>query len=193
MFEARTLILWGLMLSAWTFYAMIGFTTDTSAKTIVIVNLVQGFAISLLIIPGNTVAFLTMPAHLRTSGTSMLTLIRNTASSIGISLVIANLTGTTTAVRSQLAEHINPFNDALKVPDVASIIDLTTDQGRALVDQMLTVQATVIAYANDFKILFTMCLAAMPFVLLIGSTRALREARSRHAASRNQPPAAGLE
>ena len=50
-------------------------------RTIVIVNLVQGFAISLLIIPGNTVAFLTMPAHLRTSGTSMLTLIRNTATS----------------------------------------------------------------------------------------------------------------
>ena len=45
----------------------------------------------LVFVPLSTVAFLTLPNHLRTDGTSMLTLMRNVASSIGISIVIAQL------------------------------------------------------------------------------------------------------
>ena len=45
-----------------------------------------------MFVPLSTVAFLTLPNHLRTDGTSMLTLMRNVASSIGISIVIAQLT-----------------------------------------------------------------------------------------------------
>ena len=40
--------------------------------------------------PLNTVAFMTLPPHLRTDGTAMLTLVRNVAGSIGISVVIAS-------------------------------------------------------------------------------------------------------
>ena len=65
-------------------------------------------------IPLSTVAFLTLAAALRTDGTAMLTLVRNVASSVGISVVIANLTNKTTTFYSQLAEHITPFNDALQ-------------------------------------------------------------------------------
>ena len=32
-------------------------------------------------------------------------------------------------------------------------IDLATDQGRALADQIVTQQAVIIAYANDFMLL----------------------------------------
>ena len=67
----------------------------------------------------------------------MLTLVRNVASSVGISVVIANLTSKTTTFYAQLAEHITPFNDALMNPDVTRWIDLATDQGRAIADQML--------------------------------------------------------
>ena len=54
--------------------------------------MLQGFGFGLVFVPLSTVAFLTLPNHLRTDGTSMLTLMRNVASSIGISLVIAQLT-----------------------------------------------------------------------------------------------------
>ena len=80
----------------------------------------------------------------------MLTLVRNVASSAGISVVIANLTSMTTMFHSQLVEHITPFNDALQNPDVSRWIDLATDQGRALADQMITLQAVIMAYANDY-------------------------------------------
>jgi DHA2 family multidrug resistance protein len=172
--EARYLILTGLAITAGTLYHMTGFTADTSARTIVLTGLVQGFGMGFVFIPLSTVAFLTLPAHLRTDGTSMLTLVRNVASSVGISVVIANLTSKTTVFYSQLAEHVTPFNDALQAPDVTRYIDLATDTGRALADQLLTLQAAVLAYANDFALLVAICVFAFPFVMAIGSTASLR-------------------
>ena len=137
-FEARWLILIGLTLTALTMYQMTGFTADTSGRTIVIIGLVQGFGMGFVFIPLSTVAFLTLPPRYRTDGTSMLTLVRNVASSAGISVVIANLTNMTTTFRSQLVEHISPFNDALHSPDVSRWMDIATDQGRALAEQMVT-------------------------------------------------------
>jgi DHA2 family multidrug resistance protein len=176
-FEARWLILIGLTLTAATMYQMTGFTTDTSGRTIVIIGLVQGFGMGFVFIPLSTVAFLTLEARYRTDGTSMLTLVRNVASSAGISVVIANLTNMTTTFRSQLAEYISPFNNALQNVDVARWLDLTTDQGRALADQMITVQAVVMAYANDFMLLTLICVLSIPFIFLIGTTASLRGGR----------------
>ncbi|MGE3877059.1 MAG: DHA2 family efflux MFS transporter permease subunit [Parvibaculaceae bacterium] len=179
--EARYLVFGGLALTTFALHEMIGFTDQTPASTIVIINLVQGVGLSLVFIPLNTVSFMTLPAHLRTDGTAMLTLIRNISSSIGISVVIANLTNKTTAFHSQLAEHITPFNDALQMPDVASVFDLATPQGRALIDQLVTQQATVIAYINDFKLLMFVAIVTLPFVLLMGSSRGIRKP-AQHAA-----------
>jgi MFS transporter, DHA2 family, multidrug resistance protein len=176
-FEARTLILIGLTLTAATLYQMTGFTTNTSKQEIVICGLIQGFGMGFVFIPLSTVAFLTLPQHLRTDGTAMLTLVRNVASSVGISVVIANLSSKTTTFYAQLAEHITPFNDALQNPDITRWLDLATDQGRALADQMLTVQAAVLAYANDYALLTAVCVIALPFVLAIGSTASLRGGR----------------
>ena len=90
--EARTLIVGGLGLTCLSLFYMTGWTDQTDVPTIVIVSIVQGFGFGLVFVPLSTVAFLTLPNHLRTDGTSMLTLMRNVASSIGISIVIAQLT-----------------------------------------------------------------------------------------------------
>lgn len=173
-FEARYLILFGLVLTAVTLYQMTGFTADTPGRTIVILGLVQGFGMGFVFIPLSTVAFLTLSPQLRTDGTSMLTLVRNVASSVGISLVIANLTSKTTVFYSQMAEHITPFNDALQMPDIKGIVDLATDQGRAIADQLMNIQAQIMAYAVDYALLTAVCVIALPFVFAIGSTASLR-------------------
>jgi DHA2 family multidrug resistance protein len=167
--EARTLVGLGFLISAATLYAMIGFTTDTSAETIVVLGVIQGVGLGLVFVPLSTVAFTTLPSHLRTSGTAMLTLVRNIGSSVGISMVIATLTSTTTVMHARLAEDITPFNNALQ--QAGSMLSTATDQGRALLDLMLTQQATIISYDNTFKLLMVLTLAVLPLVLLIGSSR----------------------
>ena len=113
-----------------------------------------------MFVPLSTVAFLTLPDHLRTDGTSMLTLMRNVASSIGISIVIAQLTEGSRRSYAILSEHINPFNHALQMPDVAGMINLNTDAGRAMADVMVNVQAQIIAFSHDYQLvtLFILCL-----------------------------------
>jgi DHA2 family multidrug resistance protein len=153
---------------------MIGFTNETSQSTIISVTVVQGMGLGLVFVPLSTVAFATLPAHLRTDGTAILTLVRNIGSSVGISVVIANLTSTTTAMHARLTESVTPFNDALKMPNVTDIIDLTTEAGLALLDQLVWQQATIIAFANDFKLLMWMTLISIPLVFVIGSSRTPR-------------------
>jgi MFS transporter, DHA2 family, multidrug resistance protein len=172
--EARWLILTGLVLTAWTLYGMVGFTNDTSARTIVTISVVQGVGLGLVFVPLSTVAFSTLPGHLRTEGTAILTLVRNIGSSIGISIVIANLTSTTTVMHANLAEYITPFRNALQMPNVTSVIDLASDTGKALADMLLTQQATIIAYANSFLLLMVLTLVMLPMILIIGSSRVAR-------------------
>jgi DHA2 family multidrug resistance protein len=169
--EARYLVLIGLMLSAYTLNWMSGFTEQVPGKTVVISSIVQGFGVGLVFVPLSTVAFTTLPAYLRTDGTSMLTLVRNIGSSIGISMVIAQLTSTTTRMHAHLAEYITPFNNALQMPDVAANLSLSSPTGQAMLDQMVTQQAEVIAYANDFKLLTYLTLVVLPLVFVIGSAR----------------------
>jgi DHA2 family multidrug resistance protein len=88
--------------------------------------------------------------------------------------MIANLTSTTTAMHARLGESVTPFNDALKVPDVAGVLDLTTEAGLALLNRLVTQQATIIAFANDFKLLMWLIIASIPLVLIIGSARGPR-------------------
>jgi DHA2 family multidrug resistance protein len=169
--EARYLVLTGLMLSAFTLNWMADFTEMVSSQTIVLSSVVQGFGLGLVFVPLSTVAFTTLPGYLRTDGTSMLTLVRNIGSSIGISVVIAQLTSTTTRMHAHLAEYVTPFNAALQMPDVASKLSLSSPTGQAMMEQIVTQQASVIAYANDFKLLMYLTLATLPLVFIIGSAR----------------------
>jgi len=171
MVEIRYLILTGLILTGGTLYHMTGFSLDTTQSTIVYTSVVQGVGLGLLFVPITTVAFSTLPGHLRTGGTAILTLVRNIGSSIGISMVIANLTSKTTEMHARLTEQVTPFNDALQMPDVASNLNTHTDLGRALLDAIVTQQAALIAYLNDYKLLMFLTLAMIPLVWIIGTAK----------------------
>ncbi len=170
--EARTLIISGLSLTCLSLFYMTGWTDQTDVPSIVIVSILQGFGFGLVFVPLSTVAFLTLPNHLRTDGTSMLTLMRNVASSIGISIVIAELTEGGRRVYAVLSEHINPFNHALQMPDVRGMIDLNSDAGRAMADVMVGLQAQIIAFSQDYQMVMIFTLCAIPLAIMIGSTKA---------------------
>jgi DHA2 family multidrug resistance protein len=170
--EARTLIIGGLSLTCLSLFYMTYWTDQTGVPEIVTLSIVQGFGFGLVFVPLSTVAFLTLPNHLRTDGTSMLTLMRNVASSIGISVVIAQLTEGSRRVYAVLSQHINPFNNAMQMPDVRGMIDLGTDKGRAMADVMVSLQAQIIAFSQDYQMVMLFTLCAIPAAITIGSTKA---------------------
>ncbi|WP_424631547.1 MDR family MFS transporter [Bradyrhizobium sp. SYSU BS000235] len=170
--EARTLIASGMILMSVSLFFMTGWTDQTSVPTIVVVSIAQGFGLGLVFVPLSTVAFLTLPNHLRTDGTAMLTLVRNVASSIGISVVIAKLTEGGRQAYAILNEHVTPFNHAMQMPDVAGILNMKTDSGRAIMDVLLQVQAQIIAFSRDYQMVMIVTLCAIPLALMIGSSKA---------------------
>ena len=176
--EARTLIISGLGLTAASLFQMTGWTDMTQANEIIIVSVVQGFGFGLVFVPLSTVAFLTLPGQLRTDGTSMLTLLRNVASSVGISIVIAQLTEAGRRIYAKLSEQINPFNHALQMPDVSGMINLNTDAGRAMADRMVAAQSQIIAFSHDYQLVMIFILVSIPLALMIGSTKAALRAQS---------------
>jgi DHA2 family multidrug resistance protein len=99
-------------------------------------------------------------------------LIRNLGSSIGVSILIANLTSKTTEMRARLAESVTPFNQALADP-AAALLDPKSDTGRALLEQIVGQQAAIIAYDNNFKLMMVVTLLAFPLIVLVRAQKAL--------------------
>jgi MFS transporter, DHA2 family, multidrug resistance protein len=97
---------------------------------------------------------------------------RNVASSIGISLVIAQLTQGTRYSYAVLSEHIHPFNHAMQMPDVRGMLDMATDKGRGLADLLVKTQAQIIAFAQDYQMVMIFTACAIPLAIMIGSTKA---------------------
>jgi DHA2 family multidrug resistance protein len=170
--EARTLIISGLLLTAASLYYMTYWTDQTGVPEIVTISIIQGFGFGLVFVPLSTVSFMTLPGHLRTDGTSMLTLMRNVASSIGISVVIAQLTEGGRRIFAVLNNNVTPFNHAMQMPDVAGMINMNTDHGRAMANVMIELQAQIIAFSQDYQLIMIFILASIPLAIMIGSTKA---------------------
>ena len=178
MIEPRYLILGGLLITAATLYEMTGWSLDVQQTTIVVTSVAQGIGLGLLFVPVTSVAFTTLPGTLRNGATSMTTLLRNIGSSIGISMMIANLTSKTTIMHETIGAAVTPFNNALQMQDVATNLNMATDAGKAMLDGIITQQAALIAYLNDFKLLMVLTLLMVPLVMLIGTTKSPAAAAS---------------
>jgi len=86
---------------------------------------------------------------------------RNIGSSIGISAVTATLVRNTQIMHARLAEDVTPYLSPLhQVP-------ATTAKGLAALNQLVTTQASMIAYNNCFKMMMILSLCALPLVALV--------------------------
>ncbi len=169
--DTRILLFIGLAITAWAMYDMIGWTPDVSQWTIISVGFVQGAGLGFLFVPLTTIAFATLPAEMRGDGTGLYNLSRNIGSSVGIAVVSALLIENTQINHASIAAYVTPFNHAFQAPAAAGL-DPMTAVGRASLDSIVTLQATIIAYMDDFKLLMIMSLAVMPLVFLLRKPKA---------------------
>ena len=173
--DARLLIGIGIACSAVSLWVMTGISPDISVFTIVWTSVVQGIGLGLVFVPLNTISFATLPPQLRTEGASVWTLIRNMGSSIGVSIVIAQLTSGTSLMHARIAELITPFNAGFQL-NFLPLLDPTTTEGVANIDRMVTGQAAIIAYQNDFLLMTLMGVFCLPLVLFFKSPKRARAA-----------------
>jgi DHA2 family multidrug resistance protein len=164
--DTRVLLAIGLGLTAWAFYAMTGWTPDVSQMTIIGVGIIQGIGLGFLFVPLSVVTFATLPPERRTEGTAISTLLRNIGSSAGISVVSSMLTQNTQVNHANIAQYVTPVNRAFENPIVAQLWNPVTAAGRAALDAVVTRQAQIIAYIDDYKLLMFATLAVVPLLIV---------------------------
>ena len=164
--DTRLLLGLGLGLTASAFYAMTGWTPDVSQSTIIGVGVLQGVGLGFLFVPLSTVTLATLSPEQRTEGAGLYNLSRNIGSSVGISVVNALLTRNTQINHADIAQHVTAVNRAFENPAVTQFWNPLTAAGRAALDAMITQQAQVIAYIDDYKLLMIATLAVIPLLIV---------------------------
>ncbi len=164
--DTRVLLGIGLGLTAWAFYAMTGWTPDVSQAAIITVGLIQGAGLGFLFVPLSSVSLGTLPQQRRTEGAGIYNLSRNIGSSVGISVVNALLTSNTQVNHAQIAVHVTAVNRGFEMPTVSQLLNPLTAAGRAALDAVMTQQAQIIAYIDDYKLLMIATLAMLPLLMV---------------------------
>jgi MFS transporter, DHA2 family, multidrug resistance protein len=167
--DPRINITAGLGIMAWALYEMTHFDLQVDTWSLTWTGFVQGVGMGLSMIPLMTMAFSTLPGALRTEGTGVYNLIRNIGGSVGISVAFTLLDTNGQVNHSTLAQFINPYSHALQ--RAAGNMDLSNTHDLAMLNGLVTRQAAMISFNNDFMLMMILTLVAIPAVLLLRRPR----------------------
>lgn len=165
--DPRKVTFFGMVLAAVTMWWYSTFTEDIDMTTMLIVNFFQGVGFSCFIVPVNTVAFSTMAPEQRDVGTAFYSLLNNLGRSVGIALLANLLARNSQSSHALLSEHINPFSSMIRHLGLPEVWDITTAAGLLAINRLVTRQAEMIAYINDFQLLALLIVACMPVLFLM--------------------------
>jgi DHA2 family multidrug resistance protein len=165
--DGRALMALGLALYAYSLVQMTHFSLLMDDWPIITSGFIQGAGFGFAYVPLSAVAFTTLPSNLRNEGTAFFNLLRATGSSVGIASMTFLLTQNIQRLHASLAEHITPYNVASGPAMVAAHVTTDTLQGLAALNAMITKQAAMIAYIDDFRLMMLLTLPTLPLLLLL--------------------------
>jgi MFS transporter, DHA2 family, multidrug resistance protein len=166
-FDPRLIMLGGILMIAGTMWSMSGWTPDIDAWSMATTTFVQGIGLGFVFIPLQVVAYATLAPELRGDATALFSLVRNVGSAVGISISSFLLSQGTQIMHARIAESVTPFNRSLQTGAAFFMWNSATGPGRLALNAEVTRQASIIAYANDFKFMLFVTLASAPLLLLL--------------------------
>jgi len=175
-YDLRWLIVFGLVLCALALIGMGRFNLQTDYWTIARVRIVQAVGLGFLFIPINTAAFVDVPRRVSSNASAIINLSRNLGGSIGIAVATTVLERAAQTHHSVLVGHLvngDPHYraalDGLGALFVAHGSDTAESlmRAHAVLAAMVTRQATMLAYVDDYHLLAVLFLAVVPLVFLL--------------------------
>lgn len=163
--DARALVLFGLALTMIAFWMMTGFDTQMDRGPIIWSGLLQGFGLGFVFVPFSTLTFATLATKYRGDGTSMFALVRNVGSGVGISIVTSVLARMVATNHEEIAGRLTA--DAPAVRDLAPGLLAHNRTLAAQIDGLVTQQAAMIAYIDNFHLMLIFTAMALPIVFLL--------------------------
>jgi len=163
--DQRILLFVGCVLNAWAAWNMSVLTSSVDYWSLAWPRFVQGLGVGLIFVPLNAVGLATIPRISMGNATALLNVVRNLGGGAGVAVVSMLLARRTQEHQSTLVAHVNPFDaetaarlSAWTAHFGSQGADSFTAQRRALamVYQEVTRQAQVLAFADDFWLLFVL-------------------------------------
>ena len=181
--QPRILVLIGISLVATSTYLMSIYTLETSARTVIIAIIVQGFGFSSLFVPLTAVALSTIPRYRLSDATGLNSLLRQIGGSLGLAAFATLLPKFVAAARNALASHL-PVGRPELLDRLAAIErglmargydadSAHTAAGRVLGGTVMR-QATVLAFERMFLLAGIAFLFILPLVLFLKSPTGAR-------------------
>ncbi len=165
--DARFLILAGLLITAYSLWGMAEFSPIMGSRLVVTNGVIQGLGLGFLFVPLSTLAFATLSPELRTEASSLFSLVRNLGSSVGISIMATMLAQNTQINHADLAARISSFNPALDAMTLPGGMTAGSTTVLAYLNHLATMQAQMISYLDDFRMMAFVTLACVPMLLLL--------------------------
>jgi len=165
--DPRLLMLGGIVVICGSMWRMVDWTPDVDEWSLAVTTFTQGLGLGFVFIPLQVVAFATLAPELRGDGTALFSLVRNVGSGLGISISSFLLTQGTQIMHARIAEGITPFSRSLQTGGAFMLWNSVSGPGKAALNAEVTRQASIIAYANDFKLMLFVSIASALLLLLL--------------------------
>ena len=166
--DPRWLMGAGALILLWSMWEMSGWTPAISFSTLGATTFIQGIAMGLIFVPMNMYTYSTLAQSYRTDGSSILNLVRNVGSAVGVSLTTTVLSSSTQINYNQLAEHASPFNRALGQNAASLMLGPQMPFGAENLSNIILQQSLIISYQNTFLFMFY---ASLPVLFVILTLR----------------------
>jgi DHA2 family multidrug resistance protein len=184
-FEARWLIVFGLVVAAVGLFQMSGFNLDVDFRTAMWARTIQALGMAFLFVPINTTAFSSVKPEKLGYATGLMNLFRNIGGSAGIAMITTIVARRQQFHQEVLVSHLTPLDGGLDqmlngmtanlVAHGATGADATV-QAQGLLYGLVQRHAAMLAMADTFWVLALVFLALIPLVLCLRMTPAPRGA-----------------
>lgn len=176
----RSLIGFGLLVSAYSFYDLSRMSLDVGYWDIFISQFLQGVGFGMIFVALSTAALSTVDKHRMTDASGLYNVVRQVFGSIGISIAATQLIKGVSWNRAVLVENINnsrdiaPYwYDSLKGAMIGQGADPATASGMALkyLDGLVMRQAGMLAYNHVFSLITCLFIISIPLVFLLRAAK----------------------
>lgn len=172
----KPLIAVGMLLTAYSFLDFGSLSLQMSFMDLLIPQVWQGFGFGFIFVALSTVSLASIPRPQITAASGLYNVVRQVAGSMGTAWGATALTSSTIAYRSELAQHLTPYNDlvqqwlqgaAAKLAAQGAQLSQTSGQALRMLEGQLERQAMMMAFNRVFFMFLMMFLICLPLVLLL--------------------------
>ncbi|HKJ95015.1 MAG TPA: DHA2 family efflux MFS transporter permease subunit [Gammaproteobacteria bacterium] len=175
-FDARWIIMAGLLLGAGALFHMSSFSAATDYESIMLARIVQAIGLGFLFIPITTVAYANLSRFQSDAGSAIVNLSRNLGGSVGISLAVTVLARRSQVHQHALVSNVSAYSDSYQrtaqglshaLSSASASASGALQQAQSVIYGLVQGQARMLAFVDDFRIMGAIFVAMIPLAFLL--------------------------